>query len=89
MNSPGREARLPEFEKPPVVEVVLSIQFKPLALFRTPHVGLFWLKFREKFPTLQESVPIQPSFEEPGSRPVKTGIRFEAVQIPPVPRYSC
>lgn len=33
---------LPKYDKPPVVETVLSIQFAPLPRFTSSHVGLFW-----------------------------------------------
>lgn len=33
---------LPEFERPPVVETVLGLQFEPLPEFRNAHLGLFW-----------------------------------------------
>lgn len=34
----------PVFERPPVVETLISVQFKPLAGFRSAHFGLFWLE---------------------------------------------
>lgn len=33
---------LPEFERPPVVETVLGVQFEPLPDFRNAHLGIFW-----------------------------------------------
>lgn len=33
---------LPEFERPPVVETVLGVQFEPLPGFRNAHLGVFW-----------------------------------------------
>jgi uncharacterized protein (TIGR04255 family) len=33
---------LPEFERPPVVETVLGVQFEPLSNFRNAHLGVFW-----------------------------------------------
>lgn len=33
---------LPEFERPPVVETVLGVQFEPLPDFRNAHLGVFW-----------------------------------------------
>jgi len=34
--------QLPSFERPPVVETVLGVQFKPLSRFGNAHLGAFW-----------------------------------------------
>jgi len=34
--------QLPSFERPPVVETVLGVQFKPLSGFCNAHLGAFW-----------------------------------------------
>jgi uncharacterized protein (TIGR04255 family) len=51
------KAHLPEFEKPPVVEVALSIKFKPLNL-TSAHIGLLWEQFRSEFPRIEDQPPI-------------------------------
>lgn len=58
---------LPDFERPPLVEVALSVQFEPLSL-QTKHLALLWEMCREYFPEWQDQPPIAPSFEslEPG-----------------------
>jgi uncharacterized protein (TIGR04255 family) len=81
-----RSERLPEFDKPPVVEVVLSVQFEALAHFRTAQVGLLWQKFRQQFPKLGEEPPIPPAIERFGTSPVRIGIRFETFEVPPLAR---
>lgn len=40
---------LPEFGRPPLSEVALSVQFDSLDALRTVHVGLLWNKFRKDF----------------------------------------
>jgi uncharacterized protein (TIGR04255 family) len=55
MKSDG--ADLPEFEKPPVVEVALSIKFKPLAL-TSVHVGVLWDRFKSQFPRIEDQPPL-------------------------------
>lgn len=82
-----RRADLPDFENPPVTEVVLSIQFEPLPSLRTPLIGLLWREFRERFPKLEEHSPLDPVFEKftPTLSP-KVGLRVEAYDAPPLPR---
>ena len=78
---------LPNFGDPPVVEVVLSVQFEPLEGLRVAHLGLLWNEFRERFPKTEERPPIEAVIEkfEPRS-PAKVGVRIETYEIPPVPR---
>lgn len=57
-----RPSDLPNFERPPVVEVALSVQFEPLAL-ETKHLALLWEKCRAEFPEWQDQPPIAPAFE--------------------------
>ncbi len=46
MNGKGAVAEdpqsLPKFRKPPVIEVAISVFFRPLPLFKTAHYGRFW-----------------------------------------------
>jgi uncharacterized protein (TIGR04255 family) len=41
---------LPDYEKPPVVEVVCGIVFETIKAFKGHHLGLFWQKVRDEFP---------------------------------------
>lgn len=45
---------LPDFDTPPVVETVLSVQFEPLPLVRPAHLGLLWNEYRSSFPKTEE-----------------------------------
>lgn len=53
-----RKRTLPDFNEPPVVEVVLGVQFVPLALFSVQHFGLFWAKVREDYPQFVPKPPL-------------------------------
>ena len=57
-----RPPLLPDFDRPPLDEVVLSIQFADLPL-QNHHAGLMWLKVRDKFPNVQEQAPVPAVFE--------------------------
>jgi uncharacterized protein (TIGR04255 family) len=87
MSTYSRPAGLPNFENPPVVEVVLSIQFEQIARLRTAQMGLLWSKFRADFPKVEERAPIEPVIERFGSPTGgRVGVRFEALDIPPLAR---
>lgn len=88
LTSIGKATRrdLPDFERPPVVEVSLSVQFEPLMRLRTPHLGLFWSAIRKDFPRAEDRSPLPPSIELFGSPKVDEGLKVEVLQVPPVPR---
>ena len=76
---------LPEFDNPPVIEVALSIQFNPLVLLRSAHLGLLWNEFSDKFSKSEDHFPqdsVFEKFEIPG--PPKVQFQFE--EKPPVPK---
>jgi uncharacterized protein (TIGR04255 family) len=77
---------LPEFENPPVIEVVLSVQFEPLKRLKAAHLGLFWSELRDRYPNCEEKPPLSPSFEsfETPSFPRELDVRVETT--PPMPR---
>jgi uncharacterized protein (TIGR04255 family) len=60
-----RPSDLPDFEAPPVVEVVLGVRFTAAASIRVFHVGLYRELIKADFPEFQEQPPL-PSRDEPG-----------------------
>ena len=79
---------LPDFERPPLVEVVLGVQFSELCGYRTFHGGLLWhSKFRNEFPICMEQPPIEPAFETFGSGiPTRPHFQVQLTDSPPPPR---
>lgn len=79
---------LPDFQNPPVVEVVLGVQFSELRGYRTVHAGLLWERcFRREFPLVREQPPLDPTFEtfgQPRQEPPK--LQIMQVPGPQVPR---
>lgn len=65
MSSSAHEP-LPDFESPPLDEMVLSIQFADLPL-KNFHSGLLWLKLRNEYPNVEEQAPLLPTFETFGA----------------------
>lgn len=54
----AKGVQLPEYEKPPVIEVVCGIRFEPLPEFRVGHFGLFWSELRGDFPKCENAPPL-------------------------------
>jgi uncharacterized protein (TIGR04255 family) len=54
-----RPPGLPDFDDPPVSEVLLDAALDPLPLVRNAHLGLFWAEhLRDEYPLLQEQPPL-------------------------------
>lgn len=78
---------LPDFARPPVIEVALSLQFKALDKLSGPMIGLLWGKFKEKYPTLEQHPPLEPVIERFGADALpKIGVRFQFLDSPPQSR---
>ena len=57
---------LPEFDRPPVSEVALSIEFLPLQGWRTPHSGLYWGRLQAQYPHTEVHPPLASQIEKYG-----------------------
>ena len=53
------ERPIPSYKKPPVVEVVWSVQFAELPWLTAAHTGLFWQQILEQYPRCEEHPPIE------------------------------
>jgi uncharacterized protein (TIGR04255 family) len=77
----------PRFDKPPVVEVALGVQFKPLPSLGIPQIGLLWARFRDRFPKIEHQPPLEHEIERRGTRVQHfPGIRFLDPSAALVPR---
>lgn len=56
---PASSRKLPEYTKPPVSEVALSVAFEPLEGYTAAHAGLFWSEVSDRFPKVEEHPPIE------------------------------
>jgi len=45
-----RPSGLPDYERPPVVEVAIGLQFVPIAGFSQAHIGAYWQLIRSEYP---------------------------------------
>lgn len=82
----GKNA-LRDFEKPPVNETVLSIQFAPLLNFGLPHYGLFWENIRSEFVQFQVH-PSLPSITEQFDSKSRIVQRF-GIHVSTQPEVRC
>jgi uncharacterized protein (TIGR04255 family) len=67
---------LPDYEKPPVVEVVSGIQFKPIKKLAGPYLGILWQKFKDDYPVIKEAAPLMPVIEPFGNAPEREMASF-------------
>lgn len=49
---------LPDYKKPPVIEVVCGITFEKIKHFKATHLGLFWQELRHEYPNCQHAHPL-------------------------------
>ena len=79
---------LPDFVRPPITEVALSIQFGELTNFRVIHLGHLWDRFvRRDFPVTEEQPPVPCTVENFGISVPASMPQFKFLNIPPMPRY--
>lgn len=77
---------LPEFEKPPLVEVALSVQYDPIPSFQCTHVGLLWKECFSDFPHTRQLPAIEPVYEKMGARQIAGTPRIELLTSEPSSR---
>ncbi len=74
---------LPEYESPPVTEVVCGVLFEPIQALLAPHLGLLWEKFKPEYATCQEVHPLAPTIEHFEGPP---SLELEITDAPPLSR---
>lgn len=81
-----KKTPLPDYERPPVIEVVCGIQFKPLANFQATAFGLFWQTIRDEYIQAQDMPPLPQIIEQFGPV-IKAGQpQVEILDAPLLPR---
>lgn len=82
---PDRPESLPDYERPPLVEVALGVQFDSVPQLRQGHLGLFWSEIIEDYPKVRDQPPLDPVNErlDEGGRPV---FQLEITDVPPLHR---
>jgi uncharacterized protein (TIGR04255 family) len=78
-------AKLASYERPPVVEVVMGVQFQALSALLSPHTGLFWETIRDQYPKCREVATLVEQKEDFSGNVQAIGLNI-AVEEPQVPR---
>jgi len=71
----------PEYERPPVTEVVCGVMFAPLKAMLAPHFGLLWERYKPEYSECQEVVPLATQIEGSGGPRAE----LELLEVPPFP----
>jgi uncharacterized protein (TIGR04255 family) len=79
----GERLSDPDYERPPVIETILGVQFEPLSQMKTAHLGAFWKELGGDWPIVLDAPALEPKFEEfsDSARWGKAGIQFKLTQI--------
>lgn len=72
---------LPDFDHPPLTEVVLGVQFEPIPGFLSAHAGLLWQRFRDEFPEIDEKPPLVPIIERFGGKMPKHPVELRITEV--------
>ena len=84
MNGNENLNTLPEYENPPLTEVVCGVTFQNLDNLIAPHLGLLWQQYQPDFPRVEE-VPLLPSpIEIFEGQMLQGNLRLN--DVPPLPR---
>ena len=65
----SRPADLPDYGAPPLIELVMGVQFTPIQNYSAVDAGAIWELFREDFPVVVEQAALPPRFETFGGGP--------------------
>ncbi len=64
------------FDRPPVVETVLGVQFDPIEGLTNAHLGAFWATLGDAWPNVSDAPALDSSFEEFGN-----GARWQPTRL--------
>src|SRR5690348_16249248 len=69
----------PHFERPPLIEMVLGVQFSPLVALTSGHLGWFWkTRLGQEWEKTVDAVPLPPETETFGD---PSGLSFPAFRF--------
>lgn len=76
---------LPDYERPPLVEAIVGVQFDRLPIFKNGHLGVFWKTLsQEKWPAIADAPLLPPLFERfaESAKWAEAGAQFMLTQDP-------
>lgn len=71
-----RPSHLPDYENPPLVEVVTGFQFEPVSGYSSVNAKDIWKLFRDEFPQVEEHQQLSPKFETFGGGGSRNEMQF-------------
>jgi uncharacterized protein (TIGR04255 family) len=77
---------LPDYARPPIVEVAIGAQFAGLDELRAAHVGLFWATIRDDYGRIEEQPPVVHIVEGPSDQQLAGGPELRISTTPDLPR---
>ncbi|MGH8591471.1 MAG: TIGR04255 family protein, partial [Gammaproteobacteria bacterium] len=77
-------ALLPEYAKPPVVEVACAVQFEPITELHAGRLGALWGEYRDRYPRVEQHPPLPALREQFEATPARLGFTVETTF--PMPR---
>ena len=73
----SRPSYLPDFESPPLAEVVIGVVMQPLHALTAAHHGLYWRAIRDQFPHTSDQPGLETAYEtEQGPQAPVLGFRL-------------
>ena len=70
--SQAKRIVLPDFDAPPINEVVCGVQFDGLDRWQTVHFGLFWQRVRKSYPKFEDQNPLRLLESPESGKPTET-----------------
>lgn len=67
---------LPSYDQPPLIEVAIGVGFKTKSVINAGHLGVFWSRVRDKFPSMQSLQPITVRTEDAKAKWTPPSIQF-------------
>lgn len=88
MHSEQADQEFPDFDDPPVVEVVLSAGFESLKAFRLVEIVQFWeSRARQELPRVEEQPRYEMPIEHLGAKVQVPPVSWQVLPGPPMPRF--
>ncbi len=75
--------QLPDYERPPVKEVICGVTFKTLKGLLAPHLGILWDRFKPDYAQCDQKPPLAPVMER-FDGPQRVEVKLS--DLPPLPR---
>jgi uncharacterized protein (TIGR04255 family) len=82
-----RPPNLPDFDAPPLNEVVLGIQFASIPGYELIHAGEVWALYKERYPMVEHRPAAPPMFETFGDAPSVPGFSIQFGNPAEHPRF--